>query len=90
MVLLQVIKFLFMKRTLLLLGGFGLASLFLSCHQDSLEEELTGYCDCMRRASSDVNIQKCREKLQGIADKYAYDPEASEIIKKRLQDCVSN
>jgi len=68
----------------LVLGGLS------SCEQNSLEQEVDDYCDCTKDASNESDTQVCREQLQEILDKYSFDPEASELIEKRLADCVSN
>lgn len=79
-----------MKRVLLSLGMVLILCGLSSCEQKSIEQEVDEYCDCAKDASNESENQVCREQLQEILDKYAFDPEATELIEKRLKDCVSN
>ena len=77
-----------MKRPVIFLVGAVVLVLATNCQESTLDQELSDYCECMQSADSDETIQKCRSKIEVIADKYAYDPEASQIIQKRLQECA--
>ena len=79
-----------MKRLVIFLFGLMILVVLTNCQQSSLDQELSGYCECMQDAKSDEDIKVCRHQIEVIADKYAFDPEASEIIQKRLQECAGN
>lgn len=79
-----------MKRLILILPGLTALYFLTGCNQSTLDQELDVYCDCMEKVENSADIVECRELLQEMSDKYAFDPEASEIIEKRLQDCASN
>lgn len=74
---------------MIFLFGLMVLAVTTNCQQSSLDQELSDYCECMQSAKSEEDIQGCRGQIEVIADKYAYDPEASEIIEKRLQECVA-
>ena len=79
-----------MKRSIFILPAISLLYFLTGCNQSTLAQELDTYRDCMQKVEVDAVIVKCRELIQEMSDKYAFDPEASEIIEKRLQDCASN
>lgn len=61
-----------------------------ACTQDSLDLEMNEYCECMQAAKDDEGVVECRALIDALADKYAFDPDANDRIKKRLNDCASN
>lgn len=78
-----------MKRTVFFYSFLILTGALASCDDPSPEEEVDKVCKCMRLANSDTEMDECRKKMRKIADKYAFDPEAAEAIKKRLRECAS-
>lgn len=58
------------------------------CDQPTIEEEVDSLCECLKAAESESDFKQCQEKMEEITDKYAFDPEASEDIKKRLSECT--
>lgn len=79
-----------MKQKALFFGMALLLGVSVGCNQRTVEEEVDGVCECIQSAETTKAYKKCREKMEEISDKYSYDPEAAEEVKKRLDECVSN
>lgn len=77
-----------MKRLKITGIGFLLFFAATACTEDTLDTEMDAYCDCVNTAQSDDERYKCQEMMQEISDKYAFDPEASERINKRVKSCI--
>ena len=67
-----------------------IAGVGVGCEQQSLEEEVDDICTCIQGAETEAQFEKCYEKMEEISDKYAFDPEAAEEVKKRLRECQTN
>ena len=67
-----------------------ITSVGVGCEQQSLEEEVDDICGCIQEAESEAQFERCYEKMEEISDKYAFDPEAAEEVKKRLRECQTN
>lgn len=80
----------YMKRTSLFFFLVLLLVGITSCNEPSVEEEIDAICECVKSATNNEEMKKCKTKMDEISDKYAFDPEAAETIKKRLKECVSN
>ncbi len=63
-------------------------SVSAACNEPSIEDEVDDVCECIKNAESEVDYDRCMEKMEKISDKYAFDPEAAEDIKKRLSECT--
>ena len=79
-----------MKARTLIFGGLMLVGVVYSCEQKSVEEEVDDVCECIKAAENDKEFDICFEKMEQISDKYAFDPEAAEDVKKRLRECATN
>jgi len=78
-----------MKRTLFFSVPIVLTCFLAGCDDPTPEEEVDKICDCMQKAESAADMAQCRERMQRISDRYAFDPEAAEAIKKRLRECAT-
>ena len=75
-----------MNKVLILIGLIGGLA---ACSQPSLDKRLDDYCLCQQAAvESGESRVPCMEMAGEIADEYAFDPEASERIQKRIVDCA--
>lgn len=63
-------------------------SVSAACDQPSIEEEVDDVCECIKSAESEADRDKCEAMMERISDKYAFDPEAADDIKKRLAECA--
>lgn len=72
-------------RTIIALS-LSLFTLF-SCDQPTLEEEMDAYCECIHDDQKGSDHLDCLILMQDISDKYAFDPEASEEIEQRVNEC---
>lgn len=79
-----------MKAKTLFFGGVLFVGLLLGCEQQSLEEEVDDVCSCIQQAETEAEFEKCYDQMEKVSDKYAFDPEAAEEIKKRLRECATN
>ena len=79
-----------MKARTLFFGSVLFLGTMYSCEQRSVEEEVDDVCECIKAAESDKDFDICYEKMEKISDKYAFDPEAAEDVKKRLRECATN
>jgi DNA repair ATPase RecN len=66
------------------------ACMMLSCSSSAIEADMDEYCECISSAQNDVEMLKCAEQARDISEKYEFDPEAADYIKKRVQDCAKN
>lgn len=64
-----------------------IASIGVGCEERSVEEEVEDICQCIQEAETKAQFKKCYERMDEIADKYAFDPKAAEEVKKRLREC---
>lgn len=63
-------------------------SVSVACNQPSVEDEVDDVCECIKNAESEAGRDVCMAKMKKISNKYAFDPEAAEDIKKRLKECA--
>lgn len=69
---------------LLKLGVISAFIIFVSCQKTTVQQDMDEYCDCIQKG----DMAPCEELKIDIADKYAYDPEASAYIQERLSTCA--
>ena len=68
---------------------FTILLLLAGCQDQTLEEELSEYCDCRHQLHiDDSKLKECAEMMGELLDKYAYDPEAVDYIETRIQECT--
>ena len=77
-----------MKVYRLIFCSILIAGATTACNQPTIEEEVDDVCECLKAAESASDFDKCQKKMESITDKYAFDPDASEDIKKRLSECT--
>jgi hypothetical protein len=78
-----------MQKTILFFAVSALILFASACDAPSPEQEIDEICTCIQEAETDADIEKCRSMMNAISDKYSFDPEAAETIKKRLRECAS-
>ncbi|MCR9171764.1 MAG: hypothetical protein NXI10_04680 [bacterium] len=61
-----------------------------ACNEPTVEEEIDDVCECIKAAESESDRDVCFKMMQRITDKYAFDPDAADDIKKRLDECAPN
>lgn len=77
-----------MKVTRLFFFCALILSVSTACEQPTLEEDVDDVCECLRNAENGKDQDKCHAMMQKITDKYAFDKDAADDIKKRLSECV--
>lgn len=77
-----------MRMRRLIFGCALILSVSVACNQPSIEEEVDDVCECLQAAESQADHNRCAEMMDRISDKYAFDPEAADDIKKRLSECA--
>ncbi|XOV67023.1 MAG: hypothetical protein ACFHU9_15465 [Fluviicola sp.] len=63
-------------------------SVSTACNQPTVEEEVDDICECIKSAENESDMDDCEQMMERITDKYAFDPEAADDIKKRLSECA--
>lgn len=76
-------------KCIILLLSFGLL-LGCSFETTTVEQDVTEYCECMNDNTSQSDMEKCVKLIQKINDKYQFDSEAVEFIKKEVANCGAN
>ena len=63
-------------------------SVSAACNQPSIDEDVGDVCECIKAADSESDLDRCEAMMERISDKYAFDPDAADDIKKRLSECA--
>ncbi len=59
-----------------------------SACKDKVSEDMDEWCQCMSHAKDDPQQEaECASIRDRIVNEYSYDPDATEIIRKKVDEC---
>ena len=83
-------KLVYMKRFIISGTLFPLLIMLFvaSCGNDQVATDMDEWCECMADARQDPSQEgECFAIRDRIYQKYAFDPDAAEVIRKKVDEC---